>query len=875
MDGYHSASSGGRACNDGLFSDTGTTSQPNAYNNRTQWFGRLYGVTNSGGTPLRGALHAAGQYFQSNATSGPYGPAAAADQLACRQNFTILTTDGYWNEGFANTTIGDADNTDGPKITNPDGTLAYQYSPVAPYMGGLAGDGGPTLADVAMYYWRTDLRTDLDNLVPTSGSNPAFWQHMVTFTIGLGVAGSVDQNSVDAVLANGNASVNGVDGWPTPLNNHSTGVSDLLHAAVNGRGTYVSANNPSEFEKGLKAALAAVIERTGSFSNVENNSEALNTGSRLFQATYVSGTWTGDVAAYPISSAGVNAMPAWRAKDGVPTVNRKLFTTEGAFPASATAAQLTALARTGVTNYPVGGAQNAAYIAGERNLEIANGGTLRNRNHVLGDIVGSSPAYVSSTNTLYVGANDGMLHAIDAGTGAELFGFIPNGINWSDLGTLSRPDYSHRYFVDGPIVVSTRGQTPNKNLLVAGLGKGGKGLFVLDVTNPAGFNQTKFKWEVTGADADMGLVQSKPIITKLNNGVTALIVSNGVNSTNGRAVLLVYNLETGALIKKLDTNAGSALADHADSNGLSAPVGWDTDGNGTVDYVYAGDLLGNVWKFDLSAANASSWVIANSSKPMFKAAYTKADGSVVRQPITGGLTLAMHPSSYKIWVFFGTGRLMTAGDMQNKDVQSMYGFVDDGTTLLREGNSANLTQRSAVVAGVRNGKAVRAFENNAPLPTGSKGWYLDLLPPGNNPQAEGERIVGTAQVLGGRRDTALITASAIPTASACQSDGRGYTNALDAFTGTSLSSPFFDINNDGNTKDETLTVGGVGGKQVPIGSVDAGVGMPTTPNLMSGGSEAPTGFLCLTGSNGQLVCLPYDDIRNLRRVSWREIKRGN
>lgn len=78
-----------------------------------------------------------------------------------------------------------------------------------------------------------------------------------------------------------------------------------------------------------------------------------------------------------------------------------------------------------------------------------------------------------------------------------------------------------------------------------------------------------------------------------------------------------------------------------------------------MDYVYAGDLLGNVWKFDLSAANASSWVIANSNKPMFKAAYTKADGSVVRQPITGGLTLAMHPTNYRIWVFFGTGRLMT------------------------------------------------------------------------------------------------------------------------------------------------------------------------------------------------------------------------
>src|SRR5690606_6358042 len=174
----------------------------------------------------------------------------------------------------------------------------------------------------------------------------------------------------------------------------------------------------------------------------------------------------------------------------------------------------------------------------------ANGGTLRNRNTLLGDIVGSSPAYVADTGTLYVGANDGMLHAINASSGAEVFAFIPNGINWTDLGSLSRPDYVHRYFVDGPVVVSSRTQTQDKNLLVAGLGKGGKGLFVLDVTTPSTFNQSNFKCEVTGSDADMGLVQGQPIIAKLNNGVTALIVSNGINSTNGRAVLLVYNLDT-------------------------------------------------------------------------------------------------------------------------------------------------------------------------------------------------------------------------------------------------------------------------------------------------------------------------------------------
>ncbi|MGB3391923.1 MAG: PilC/PilY family type IV pilus protein [Stenotrophomonas sp.] len=843
--------------NDGLFDDPAGATGDN--NNRTRWYERLYGTIGYNGTPLHQALDNAGKYFSSNATTGPYGPAVVADQLSCRQNFTILTTDGYWNN--LDIDVGEQDNSSGSAITGLDGR-SFTYQPIAPY----AGSSSNTLADVAMKYWKNDLRTDLDNNVPDSGQDPAFWQHMVTFGISLGLAGTTGYNSVGDVPSN-------FSSWPNPMDaEDSDRIDDLLHAAVNGRGEFVSAADPEAFIRGLTTALAAITERTGSFSNVENNSETITAGSRVFQATYVSGTWTGDVLAYPIDANGINATPAWRAQNGIPATGRKLFTSAGAFPTSATNAQLTALTRTGVINYPVTGEDNAAYIAGTRTLEKSNGGTLRNRSSLLGDVVGSSPAYVADTSTLYVGANDGMLHAINASDGAELFGFIPNGINWTDLGSLSRSDYVHRYFVDGPIVVSARAQTPNKNLLVAGLGKGGKGLFVLDVTNPASFDQSKFKWEITGSEADMGLVQGRPIIAKLNTGVTALIVSNGINSSNGRAVLLVYNLESGALIKKISTGVGSPVTDHADSNGLSAPAGWDRDGNGTLDYVYAGDMLGNVWKFDLSAGTSSSWGVANSSQPIFSATYTNAENVVVRQPITGGLTLAMHPDTYRTWVFFGTGRLMTTGDMQNKDVQSMYGFVDDGTTLVRGGANANLTRRTTLVAGVRSGRPVRTFQEREKLPASSKGWYVDLLtPPSYAP--DGERIVNAALVMGGGRETALITASAIPTASACQSDGRGYLNALDAFTGTSLSTSLFDVNNDSKFSDDTLTATKQDGSStaVAIGSVDLGVGMPTSPQPQAGPEEC---FITVTGSNGQVKTVRCRDIRNTGRVSWREIKRG-
>ncbi|MCG8276167.1 PilC/PilY family type IV pilus protein [Stenotrophomonas sp. NLF4-10] len=841
--------------NQGLFDNPNGLGGDN--NNRTRWYQRLYGTIGYNGTPLHKALDDAGKYFSSNATTGPYGPGVVSDQLSCRQNFTILTTDGYWNN--LDIDVGEQDNSSGATITGTDGT-SYSYEPSAPYASGNSN----TLADVAMRYWKNDLRTDLDNNVRAGEKDPAFWQHMVTFGISLGLAGTTGYGSVAEVPAN-------FSGWPNPMDaEDGDRIDDLLHAAVNSRGNFVSAADPEAFVNGLTTALADITGRTGSFSNVSNNSATLNAGSRVFQAKYVPGVWEGEVAAYPLTSDGVGTTPSWEASGKIPATNRKVFTSTGAFPADATAGQLAALTRTGIINYPVTGADNAAYLAGARTLEAANGGTLRNRKHLLGDVVGSSPAHVADTNTLYVGANDGMLHAINADTGVELFGFIPNGISWADLGSLSRPDYTHRYFVDGPIVVSTRTQTPSKNLLVAGLGKGGKGLFVLDVTNPASFNQSQFKWEVTGSDADMGLVQSRPIIAKLNNGVTALIVSNGVNSSNGHAVLLAYNLETGNLIKKIDTGSGSSVLDHADSNGLSAPTGWDADGNGTLDYVYAGDMLGNVWKFDLSGGLAAGWGLANSGNPIFSASYVKADGTVVRQPITGALTLAMHPTTYRTWLFFGTGRLLTTGDMENMDVQSMYGFVDDGTTLVRNGVNANLTKRNTIVAGTRNGMPVRSFQDNENLPASSKGWYLDLLtPPANLP--EGERIVTDAQLLSDGRQTALITASAIPTASACQSDGRGYINALDAFTGTSLFTSFFDVNKDGGFKDDVLTSGG---KDVPIGSVDTGVGMPTMPDLVGGGEPEDPCLVTVTGSNGEVRTLKCNDIRNLGRVSWREIKRG-
>lgn len=820
------------ARNAGLFDDPNGTTGTN--NNKTAWYQRLYAQTNSGSTPLRLALWEAGEYFKNADEDGPWGPGTGNDQYACRQSFTILNTDGYRNDATAalwNGQIGEEDNVAGTTITGPGGT--YTYTPVRPYRSEHSGN----LADIAMHYWKNDLRPDLRNVVPSSDSNPAFWQHMVTFSVSLGATGNLNPETDLPALTSGSLS------WPFPENLHPTSIDDLWHATVNGRGEFIVANDGDAFVRGLRNTLNAISNRLGSFSNVAANSVSLDTGTRVFSASYRSGEWSGQLTARAVTSSGVSdviwtaSLPGWS--------TRKVFTSDGTagqdFP---TSAQLAILARGGApTNFPVTGAKNADYIKGDDSEEVrrGNGGLLRDRTTPLGDIIGSSPAYVADTKTLYVGANDGMLHAFDATNGNELFAYIPSIIDWGNLSTLSRGDYAHRYFVDGPVAVTTRAMTPSKNILVGSLGRGGKGLFALDVSNPAeAAADSVFKWERTETPgAHMGLVLGKPLLSGLANGKVGAVVANGINSASNRAALLVLDVETGAVIREIDTGAGSALL----PNGLSAPTGvYGVDGK-TLAYVYAGDLLGNVWKFDLRDASPSAWSVQR--------LFTAGDGEG-SQPISAAVSVATHPRTYRRWVFFGTGRYLTAEDadpLLSSTVQSMYGFIENTSAAL---DRDDLTQRTfQVVTGTVDTIPVRAFEARAPLPPGSQGWYVDL--PG-----DAERIVQDPQVVSGF----LITASMTPTGDACEPDGSGFINAVDAFTGTSPGASFFDLDGDGSTTDSVVDSDGV---SIPVGSINVGVGMPTLPNVMRG-------RLLVSGTNANLgspaILTPRWD-----RVSWREIRR--
>lgn len=822
--------------NGGLFDDPNGVA--GADNNRSAWYQRLYAETGSSATPLRKALWDAGNYFASDTTAdGPWGPGDVKDQYICRQSFTILTTDGYRNDDSSNSstydytgagkTVGEQDDAAGSLITSPTGET-YTYSPQRPFRAPQAN----TLADIAMYFWKTDLRTDLDNKVPKSADDPAFWQHMTTFSVSIGAEGTLNPATDLPAITSGGLN------WPVSENLQPNSIDDLWHAAVNGHGSFVLATDPDAFTQALRDALASITERTSSYSNVASNSVSLDTGSQVFNASYVSGTWTGNLTARAVSLTGVSATVDWNAS--IPST-RNIFTFDGTsgaiFP---TTTQLAALTRTGgAANYPVTGSQNAAYIRGDQSQEGDAAPRLRKRVSLLGDIIGSSPAYVEESKTIYVGANDGMLHAFDATNGKELFAYIPNIIDWGWLSTLSRGDYSHRFFVDGPIAVSSREMTTGKNILVGTLGKGGKGMYALDVTNPGSFGVTNVKWErAETPGGNMGLILGKPIIAKVKDGTpkAAVLAGNGVNSAGERAALLVLDMETGAVIREIDTGVGSASL----PNGLSAPVGvYSADGK-TLAYAYAGDLQGNLWKFDLTSSSAASWSVSK----LFTA--TNASGEV--QPITAAPTVAIDPRTNKRWIFFGTGRYLTVEDADpaNSTVQSMYGFVDDGSTITR---ASNLTQRTIEVTGESaDGFQVRGFQKKEALPTGSKGWYIDL--PG-----AGERIVQDSQVV----STFLLTASMMPSGEACEADGSGFINALDAFTGTSAGASYFDLDGDGDTKDQTTSDGR------PVGSINIEVGMPTLPNLLRG-------LVVAGGTSGGGV----RSVGSLRpqwdRVAWREIR---
>lgn len=620
--------------------------------------------------------------------------------------------------------------------------------------------------------------------------------------------------------------------------------------------TYFFVQNPLALKESLERAFDNIIDRSGSGGNVVANSTNLSTETFVYQGIFNSEKWSGDVVAYQVAPGGVAETATWRASAGIPLpANRRiimgsrdndgdLIAKEFRWPLLTTEEQALFNDSSDLLNY----------LRGVRSGEIENGGSFRDRNPatVLGDIAHSSPFYLRDTNTVFIGANDGMLHAFNGTTGREEFAYIPSAV-LARLRNLAQPafDQTHEYFVDGDIAVSNGTQTGGQNYLVGLLGRGGKGLFGLNVSTPASFDENDVLWEYVGdTDPDLGYMLGRPVIAQLQNGTWAAIVGNGYNSTDQKAVLYVFNLITGELIRKLDTGV-------AGDNGLASP-GLLFDDSGRVTTAYAGDLMGNVWKFDISNAAAASWSVAMSGSPLFTA--TDADGDA--QPITAPISLTQKtqpeydgdPHVGRWFVHFGTGSDFQVSDPSNVDEQSWYGLIDTGTPVSR---AALLTAPGFIITdGEIAGRPVRTINEVEPnLMQTRRGWVLDL------PEV-GERMV-TASKYFSLANPTLVASSVIPVEDVCEPGGRGYLNAVNPFTGGRLVSPFFDIDDDANFADDDLN-------GVYPSSIDLGIGKPGEPILIGD-------RLVVGGSDGKV-----EDVRvntgatpssSRGRISWREIVR--
>ncbi len=850
-----------------------------------QW---LFKLPASGGTPLRQALGKAGQYFtiQTGLTS-PYAFDPQVDddpakRYSCRANFSMVMTDGIWNGNNASGTIkSDSVATALPNVFDaactftPDCVASPGYTSVAPFKD----TNSASLADIAFHYWATDLAPSLKNDVaryPSSldnadaatlgaaywdpKNNPAKWQHMVTYTVGLGLTRVFDTttpklkwdgdpHSTNTVTSSYPGLKAGTLNWPATGADAVGNVADLWHAALNSRGKFFSADDPETLNKSMKSIVNDVASKVGAASSIAANSKRLGTTTVIYLASFDSNDWSGELEALPLDPlTGLPGTPDWNASANLPApAARNIWTTSGGAATSFTGA--------------FGGTLTADvvdYLRGIQTNELPSG-TFRSRTKILGDIVNSDPVFVggenfrlevipahaasypafvsskSTTNMIYVGANDGMLHGFDVATGAEKFAYVPSELHGS-LAELTDVAYpaNHRYFVDGAAGFGDAywGGTW-RTVLIGALGAGGKSVFALDVTDPDAMDGSKVLWEFNGGAhaSKMGHIFGAATVAPFADGHFYAVFSNGYDSTDQQAGLFLVRVDNPSIYYYIDTKYGSTTAE----NGLSTPKLVDLDNDRIIDAIYAGDMQGNVWKFDVTSTLASSWKIAHGTvaapEPMF-VAKDGTGGSAVRQPIQGQLGVRAAPSGTagKAMVFFGTGRYFVNGDATATDKQSFYGVLDDGgSTSYGRGD---LWTQSIIYQGIVGTQEVRVTSHTSPNWISKKGWVLDLVPPGG--ALKGERVISPPLLRFGR----VIFNTLEPSVGDPCLQGSSWSMELDAESGGNLDYAALDINGDRSFDSDdmiTVTQGGTTNTHAAAG-VKSGTMTMSQPTVITAGS---------------------------------------
>ncbi len=818
------------------------------------------GIKNAGNTPIQGTLQTANKYFAgtlSNAAQG-YTASSYPLPLSCGKNYVILVTDG----------LPDTDS-NGKIVIDPNG--------VAP---------GTTATNAAA--------TEAANLLATG---------VKTYVVGFG--STAQAGPLDAV------------------------------AAAGGTGVSYSASDYPTLVSALDSILQSILSSSNSAASVAANSTQLNTGSLIYQVKYNATDWSGQLLAYRVnSSTGAILTPElWEASSLLTSNGRSIYSFNPSAAAGSggmdflwgnlTTTQQTYLnTLSGVNDSK--GSDRAAWLSGDQNKEQAQGGTFRNRTNLLGDIVDSAPVYVSDTDygygslagtegssystflnssayinrtaMLYAGANDGMLHGFNASStgGQEVFAYIPNAL-FPKLSQLTSPNYVHQFYVDGMSGVGDFYDTSTstwRTLLAGASGAGGKALFALDVTDPANFSASKVLWEFTnvappvvtncsawGASSsnydvnDLGYTLGQPLVVRLQDGHWVVLAANGYNSVNGHAVLFIIDAKSGCLIQKIDT-VSADTSGLTTVNGLSSPIAIDTNNDRSADTIYAGDLHGNLWKFDLSGSGGS---YPTPTTPFFVACTTSGSCSAAnRQAITAKPTVGpsggvgTDQNNIGWMVYFGTGQYFAPGDNvvgANSQVQSFYGLWDQGTSI---SDRALLQPQTIDFEGCKlTNSCPVTTPPTPPSPTDSiavvsknpvcyvtssvgciatsplkKGWALDLIY--TTPQ--GERVVSAPLVTRGL----VVFATLIPSANQCTAGGTSNLFAVGALSGGQSSFAPFGIPVVINKVPQNPSV------------FNPAIGIIYTPTIIAGS-------IYLSSSTGQLGQLPWPEVGANKR-SWRQLK---
>ena len=873
----------------------------------------LYTLPSPGGTPLAAGLNAAGKYYDRSAPDAHYGPWAddpaansgkgeGTSMAACRKSYAILMTDGMYGDSAH------VENADGPAsswfLTPPKEDGSRVEISKAPF----GDDRKHTLPDVAWYYWEKDLLPE-PNKVGGTTRDPAWWQHMTTYTIGLGVkpesankqrafyAADHGTSPLDMFLPVSEA------GQPFAWPRSKREIDDLLHAGVNGHGDFFSASNPDEFAESMKKIVTSIADSAGGSGNIGIKEEISGASGKspayVFNLTYKTDKWSGDLTAIALTPRGNGSglgRAVWRASEKMPKpAARHIYTRKNALDALASAGvefTWTALG-TWQQNILKGrhkkeyGQDMLDYLRGSAARENSSGFRTRYRHSTahspLGDSPNNTPVYDEDSNTVFLGANDGMLHAFDADTGKERFAYIPTGI-FHKLPRLASRDYDHEYYADGDIAIAKTLLADNTHTgdtyLVAALGRGGKGLYGLYLGNlPGSFRASDVKWERNGrinaADCggdphmdDMGAIIGDPVIAHDASGHPVVIVGNGYNSCHGKAALYIMDAWDGTVLSKVDVPA-NAWGD----NGLSSPFLLD-DGDGRFgngDTIYAGDLQGNMWRF--TQTGSTGWTVTR----IFAARNAKGQ----RQPITASPIAVHHPATQDIYVVFGTGQFLQADDKTDTRVQSWYGLIDkNGRLPVRADLRRRQIVPSARMGRMSDGRRValrfidQAVDGDM---TGMAGWYIDF------DTAPGERIVSPSVVFNmgpdvNARDVALMAPSIMPTANPCGSNSSGWLNIVNLFTGADPGFAMLDTTGDGKVDNNDLVKGhapaGIGIQGMP-GKIPANAniqGMPgnTLPNIDP--CTHPTFIMGTASGNVISSQLNQQFCAGLKgRISWREI----